>query len=483
MRPRRLVLLVIAAPLFGCGIARSADTSDDRIALSGDGSTLSHTDGGGGGSVAWLHNFDPSTLVGVAAEHQELSVAHWTFGSVNGALTFGPDGQRYSAYAEAHEGTGDDGPHPFHYSIEAVGLSGSYFHRLTTLLEDKRIDVESTHGNLPKVGISYLWNPGLQTSISYSYSVSGNLGTRLPAIRLDAYSPNLNYLAGAAYGPASAAVLGIDLHGTDTAVEGRLCGPLQAAAALAQRHYVDCRLSRSVRQQAHHDHAQLHRSRGCGQGEMMSWSRLRASAFGSLPTIVVLVVVVAVGTRLMYLSVQHHAAVAREAAVTVGADFTAKMEPPLLALANVATRQAAAAREVQAGTSGSRLDASPRAQHTFWMAANDTVLRASSDDSGLANGIASEWQSAESTRALPSSAILGPMRLGSQWIVAAQGRPPCTPMSIRRVAPLGSVAYADLEDLIADSHLARLVDMGYDFQLSQIMSRGAQPRIFVGVEL
>jgi hypothetical protein len=210
MTPRLLVLVVmIAAPSLACGVASGADTTDDRIVLSADGSTLSHTDGGGGGSAAWLHNFDSNMLVGVAAEHQELSIAQWTFGSVNGGLAFGSGGQRYVAYAEAHEGAGEDGPHPFHYSIEGVGLSGSYFSRLTTLVEDKRIDVESTHGNLPKVGLSYLWNPHLQTSVSYSYSVSGNLGTRLPAIRLDAYGPNLNYLAGGAYGPASAAVLGI----------------------------------------------------------------------------------------------------------------------------------------------------------------------------------------------------------------------------------------------------------------------------------
>jgi hypothetical protein len=62
MRPRRLALVVIVAPLLGSGVASRADTTDDRIALSADGSTLSHTDGGGGGSVAWLHNFDPNTL-------------------------------------------------------------------------------------------------------------------------------------------------------------------------------------------------------------------------------------------------------------------------------------------------------------------------------------------------------------------------------------------------------------------------------------
>jgi hypothetical protein len=201
---------MIAVTPLACGMAYGADTSDDRIVLSADGSTLSHTSGGGGGSAAWLHNFDADTLIGVAAEHQQLSVAQWTFASVNGALTFGSANERYVVYADAHEGAGDDGPHPFHYAIEAVGLSGSYFKRLTALVEDKQIEVESTHGNLPKVGLAYLWNPHLQTSVSYSYSITGNLGTRLCGLRLDAFSPNLNYLAGAAYGPASAAVLGLD---------------------------------------------------------------------------------------------------------------------------------------------------------------------------------------------------------------------------------------------------------------------------------
>ncbi len=211
---------------------------------------------------------------------------------------------------------------------------------------------------------------------------------------------------------------------------------------------------------------------------MKSWLPLWASVSGSLPTIVVLVVVMAVGARLMYLSVQHHAAVEREAAVTVGATFAAKIEPPLLALASSAAQGAAAAPAVPAHPTEPRLVVFTT--HTFGMATNDTVLRASSDERDLAAGIASEWQSAESVRALPSSAILGPMRLGSRWIIAA--RAPAA--SSAAGEPDGRegwwVAYSDLEDLIAESHLARLVDMGYDFQLSQIMSRGTQPRIFVG---
>ncbi len=205
---RRRFIAAIAACTMGGGLASGAD-QDDRIALSADGSTLSHTNGGGGASAGWLHNFDPSTLAGVGVEHQELSVARWTLGTFNGAITFGPEAQRYSAYVQALEGAGEDGPRRFHYGIEAIGLSGTYLKMLTVLTEDKQIDVESTHGNLPKIGVAYLWGPHLQTTVSYSHSISGNLGTRLPAIRIDAYGANWNFLGGATYGPASAAVLGI----------------------------------------------------------------------------------------------------------------------------------------------------------------------------------------------------------------------------------------------------------------------------------
>jgi hypothetical protein len=183
-------------------------TADDRIAISGNGSTLTGTDGGGGGSVGWLHNFDADTLVGAAVEHQALSVAHWTFASLNGALTRGSGDARYSVYAEAHEGTGNDGPRHFDYNVESLGLIGTYFHRFSAQVEDRQIEVEKTHGNLPKLGVSYLWNPHILTSLSYTHSVSGDLGTRLTSGRFDIYGAALNYLAGFSFGQASPAVLG-----------------------------------------------------------------------------------------------------------------------------------------------------------------------------------------------------------------------------------------------------------------------------------
>ncbi|MGH8211185.1 MAG: hypothetical protein ACREU6_16615 [Steroidobacteraceae bacterium] len=208
MRAAQLTIAAAVAGLLTPGVVFGANsTSDDRIALSANGSTLTGTDGGGGGSAGWLHNFDADTLVGVAVEHQALSSAHWTFGSVNGSMTRGPGDARYSVYAEAHEGAGNDGPKHLKYSIETAGVIGTYFHRLSVQLEDREIDVETVHGNLPKLGLSYQWTRRILTSVSYAYSVNGDLGTRLTSARIDEYGQSVNFLAGVAVGQASAAVL------------------------------------------------------------------------------------------------------------------------------------------------------------------------------------------------------------------------------------------------------------------------------------
>jgi hypothetical protein len=71
------------------------------------------------------------------------------------------------------------------------------------------VDVESTHGNLPKAALSYLWGPHLLTTASYQHSVSGNLGTRIGAVRFDVYAAKMTFFAGAALGPASPAIFNI----------------------------------------------------------------------------------------------------------------------------------------------------------------------------------------------------------------------------------------------------------------------------------
>jgi len=195
------------APLVCSGA--TIDTSDDRIAISLNGSTLPGTNGGGGGSVGWLHNFDADTLAGVAVEHQGISNAQWTFGSLNGAITRGSGNARYSVFGELHEGSGRDGINPLPYHIEVLGLAGTYFRRLSVQLEDKEVDVEKTHGNLPKAGISYLWNPHLQTQVSYADSVNGNLGTQLTSGRIDLFYPGLNSFVGVSHGRVSPSLVGL----------------------------------------------------------------------------------------------------------------------------------------------------------------------------------------------------------------------------------------------------------------------------------
>jgi hypothetical protein len=222
MRFARLPNAVLVAGWIVPSMAMGADytqavvpaptaTADDRIVLSADGSTLPGTNGGGGGSIGWLHNFDADTLAGVAVEHQVLSVSHWTFASLNGSVSRALGDARYSFYGEAHEGAGDDGPNAFKYSIVAAGVVATYFHRLSVQLDDHQYEVEKTHGNLPKLGLSYVWNPHVLTTVSYAYSVSGNLGTHLTAGRIDLYSSKVSFLGGVAFGQVSPTVLGLEL--------------------------------------------------------------------------------------------------------------------------------------------------------------------------------------------------------------------------------------------------------------------------------
>jgi hypothetical protein len=196
-----LCLVTLGWVLAGsCGWTDAAK-ADDRISVSGDYSTLTGTNGGGGGSATWLHDLDASSVGTIGGEYEELSDAWWSFGSLALSRGFGPANQRYTVYGEIHEGGGHDGLHSFDYHIEAVGVFATFNHSLSVQLEDKRIDVENTHGNLPKAGLSYLWNPHFMTSVSYQYSVTGNLVTRISGVRLDYYSAAVNLLAGGSYGP------------------------------------------------------------------------------------------------------------------------------------------------------------------------------------------------------------------------------------------------------------------------------------------
>ena len=204
---RRVLVVALGNLAPVCALHAAPSAVDDRILIGLQGESLTNTSGGGGGSVGWLHNFDADSLFGLGVEHQMLANSHWTFGSINGSHSMGEGNQRYTVYGEAHEGGGNSGSRTLNYHIEAVGLVGTYFHRLSVSLEDRQFFVDTVSGNLPKLGLSYLWNPHVQTTVSYSYSIGSNLGTRLAAGKLDLYTPGVNWLAGFSFGQATAAVL------------------------------------------------------------------------------------------------------------------------------------------------------------------------------------------------------------------------------------------------------------------------------------
>jgi hypothetical protein len=204
---------------------------DDRLIFSTNGTTLTGTNGGGGGSVGWLRNPSADSVIGAGVEHQTIADAHWTFGSVSGALSRGASNERLTLYGEIHEGSGKNSAGSFKYSIVSAGISRALTGRLSLQLEDRQIDVDTTNGNLGKLGLSFVWTPRLLTALAYSHSVGSSLDritaggvkftrpTALTTLRIDEYGKKLHVLAGGAVGKASPAV--VDHLNTANSIPGQ----------------------------------------------------------------------------------------------------------------------------------------------------------------------------------------------------------------------------------------------------------------------
>ena len=181
--------------------------NDERLVFSTDGSRLTGGIGAGGGSAAWVGNFGSGTVIGAGAEYQTISNAHWTLGTFSGALA---PALTTHLYVEGREGAGDVGNHAFHYSLLVGGLLYQVSSAYSVQLEERRIDIDTSHGNLPKLGLSYRVTPRFLASASYAASLGGNLGTHLGTGRLDYTGSSFSALAGIAGGTVAAAVLGLN---------------------------------------------------------------------------------------------------------------------------------------------------------------------------------------------------------------------------------------------------------------------------------
>lgn len=164
---------------------------------------------GYGGSLNYLHYFTPDVIFGLGGEYQSIADSSWQFGSIRGALSHGERSSRFTVVGEFQYGDGDDVGRNFSYQVGVLGLSQSFGTRVSMQLESRQIDIDTTHGNLPKLGLTYFWTPRFSTNVSYAESVSGNLGTRLTSARLDHYGQSINFFLGGATGEADPSVINL----------------------------------------------------------------------------------------------------------------------------------------------------------------------------------------------------------------------------------------------------------------------------------
>lgn len=206
--------LVASTALFLTCLAATAAETDarppDKLIATVNGARLVHVDEGYGGSLGFLHYFTPGTLAGIGAEYQSIAGSDWTFGSLRGAFGFGDPATKTTLFGEANQGKGEDETdRSFDYGVYVLGVSQSFTPKFSLQLESRQIEVDRSHGNLPKLGITYVWSPQFVTNVAYANSVGGNIGTELTSARIDYYGSFLNVFFGGATGTADPVVLNL----------------------------------------------------------------------------------------------------------------------------------------------------------------------------------------------------------------------------------------------------------------------------------
>jgi len=196
-----------------------------------------------------------------------------------------------------------------------------------------------------------------------------------------------------------------------------------------------------------------------------------------LPGLVVAAVVVLAGARLITLSVHERAAQMRIAAQSAVVRHARLIEAQLQALTDRARGEAQRATNIPGdGTHPAPPASAIPGRDTFWMTATGTLLRA--PDTAVARALASEWASTD-VGARAAAGVFGPVRYGSQWFVAAQAPIELRSANGSAAAGARSVAYENLDALLVRARFGRLVNEGYDFELSQPVAATLEPRVFL----
>lgn len=175
------------------------------------------------------------------------------------------------------------------------------------------------------------------------------------------------------------------------------------------------------------------------------------------------VIVLSVGARLITLSVRERSQQLRVGAEHVVLRHATAIEEQLRGLSERAQQEARRVAMQSGADAGSAPPGSSSpAAGTFWTRADGSVLRAPAGAAGLAAGVAAEASAARPGHVPAAAELFGPVRYGSDWVVAARA-----PLKRGDPASGWCVAYVSLDALLAQARFGSLVREGYDFELSQ----------------
>jgi len=184
-----------------------------------------------------------------------------------------------------------------------------------------------------------------------------------------------------------------------------------------------------------------------------------------LPATLVAVVVLLAGARLITLSMRDHAAQMHSAAQSTVTRETRLIEAQLQALTDRTRDEARrAARALGQGTTPAA-GAGP-GRSAFWMTADGTVARAGDADTAVSRALANEWAVTAASARAPTG-ILGPVRYGSQWIIAAYAPIEAPQAKAAAASPAWAVGYQSLDALLVRAGFGRVVKDGFAFQINQ----------------
>ncbi|HSN72912.1 MAG TPA: hypothetical protein VLT59_15455 [Steroidobacteraceae bacterium] len=207
---RYLIALALTVLLPLQSLAQSVDPRPpDRLILLANGSRIIDSENGAGGSINWVHYLTPDATLGIGGEYQEIGESEWAFGILRGSYGWGEPGSRVTVYGELNAGQGDESGRDYDYLVAALGVNKAFTTRFSAQLETRQIEIDRTHGNLPKLALSYLITPRLLGTVSYANSVGGNLGTEITIARLDYYGAAFGFFIGGATGQADPSVVNL----------------------------------------------------------------------------------------------------------------------------------------------------------------------------------------------------------------------------------------------------------------------------------